>query len=140
MRLFFLLSLILTVSCGAEKKGPQYGTTTLKELIALRGEPIKEEVIPVEDSKVSHYEDGDKFQSMSGVVTHGYLNPKKDERNLIYWKHAFKDCDVIIQKITEERVGHELPEYLMKCDALGTGVVYTQDSEIVLRVIQYEAK
>lgn len=140
MRLLFVLPLLLTFSCGADKKGPHYGKTTVQELMAEKGEPLKEELIPVEDSKVLHYDGGEKYQVKNDIVTNGYLNPKKDERNLIYWKHAFKDCDVILQKINEKKVGHELPEYLMKCDALGIGVVYTQDSEIVSRVVEYEAK
>ena len=140
MRLFILLSLVLLVSCGAQKKGPTYGKTTVQELIAEKGEPVKEEVIPVDDAKVVHFEGGDKYQTKNDIVTNGYLTPNKSQRNLIYWKHAFKDCDVITQKLTEKQVGHEKPEYLMKCDAMGIGVVYTQDSDIVLRVIEYEAK
>lgn len=140
MRPLYLLSLILLISCGAQKQGPSYGKTTVQELLVLKGEPVKEEVIPVEDSKVLHFEGDEKYQIKNDVVTTGFINPKKDERNLIYWKHTFKNCDVVIEKLTEKQIGHEPIEYLMKCDALGVGVVYSQDSETVSRVIEYEAK
>ncbi|MFA5584605.1 MAG: hypothetical protein WDA09_10365 [Bacteriovoracaceae bacterium] len=140
MRLLFIFSLVMITSCGAQKSGPNYGKTTVKELLTEKGEPTKEELIPVEDSKVLHFDGGEKYQVKNDIVTNGYLNPSKEERNLIYWKHAFKDCDVVTQKLTEKQVGHERPEYLMKCDALGKGVVYTEDSDIVLRVVEYEAK
>lgn len=140
MRLFLILALTVFVSCGAQKQKPSYGKTTVQELLAIKGEPVKEEVIPVEDSKVLHFEGNDKYQIKNDIVTNGYLTPKKEERNLIHWKQTFKNCDVVIEKLTEKQNGHEPPEYLMKCDALGVGVVYSQDSEIVTRVIEYEAK
>ena len=68
MRLFILLSLVLLVSCGAQKKGPTYGKTTVQELIAEKGEPVKEEVIPVDDAKVVHFEGGDKYQTKNDIV------------------------------------------------------------------------
>ncbi|HLW56567.1 MAG TPA: hypothetical protein VKY27_04225 [Bacteriovoracaceae bacterium] len=140
MRLIIFLSLAIFISCGPQKKGPTYGKTTVQELLSLKGEPIKEEVIPVDDSKVLHFENNEKYQVKNDIVTNGYLNPVQEQKSLIHWKHAFKDCDVVIQKITEKVNGHEPPEYLMKCDAMGVGVVYVQDSDIVLRVVEYEAK
>lgn len=138
MRLFFILSSLLLISCGAQNNEPSYGKTTVRELIEVKGEPVQEEVIPVEDSKVLHYEDGEKYQVKSGVVTSGYFNPKSEQRTLIYWKHKFKNCDVKVLKLTEKVIGHEKPEFLMKCDELGTGVVYLEDSDMILRVIRYE--
>lgn len=140
MKPILFFSALFLISCGAQKNDPHYGTTTIKELIDVKGEPIKEEVIPVDDSKILHYQNDEKYQVQNGVVTNGYMNPTNEERTLIYWKHTFKNCDVKVQKITEKIVRHEKPEFIMKCDAKGTGVVYTEDSDIVLRVIKYETK
>lgn len=140
MKLTLLLSALFLISCGAQKNDPHYGTTTIKELVEVKGDPIKEEVIPVDDSKILHYENDEKYQVQNGIVTNGYMNPSSEQRTLIYWKHAFKDCEVIIQKVSTKIVGHEKPEFVMKCDAKGTGVVYTEDSDIVLRIIKYATK
>src|SRR5690606_16835385 len=119
---------------------PTYGKTTVQELLSLKGESIKEVFIRVYDSKVLHFENNEKYQVKDDIVINGYLNTVHEQKSINYWKHAFKDCDVVIQKITEKVNGHEPPEYLMKCDAMGVGVVYVQDSDIVLRVVEYEAK
>ena len=140
MKILFLLFLVFTVSCAANKKEAQYGKTTVPELIILKGEPLKEEPIPVEGGKILIYEDNEKFQIKNNVVTHSFRNPTVDESNLIYWKHAFKDCDSTTTVISEITSGHELAEFLMKCDAMGIGVVYFDRSEVILRVMEYEKK
>lgn len=140
MRLLVLLSLVLTVSCAANKRETHYGKTTVPELILLKGEPLKEEAIPVKDGKIFLYSDNLKFQIKNNVVTHSYRNPTNDESTLIFWKHAFKNCNPTNEKISQKNNGHELIEFLMKCDAQGIGVVYLADSETVLRVIEYEKK
>ena len=141
MRLLILLSLVLITSCAANKKsGAQFGTTTLAELVILKGEPLKEEAIPVEGGKVLLYGNDEKFQIKDNIVTHSIRNPKDDESNLIYWKHAFKNCATTSTKISEKTEGHQLAEYILKCDAEGTGVVYRDNSEIVSRVVEYEKK
>lgn len=140
MRPLFLFFLVFAISCAANRKEAQYGKTTLPELIILKGEPIKEEPIPIEGGKILIYEDDEKFQIQNQIVTHRLRNPTIDESNLIYWKHAFKECDFIITKVSQKTEGHELEEYLMKCDALGIGVVYFDRTEMVLRVMEYEKK
>ena len=140
MKLLILLSLVFTVSCAADKRETHYGKTTVPELITIKGEPLKEEVIPVEGGKILIYSDNQKYQIKHDVVTHSYRNPKIEESTLIYWQHAFKDCDVVNVVVTEKIQGHESPEMLLKCDALGTGVVYLERSDVVLRVIEYEKK
>lgn len=140
MKLLLLIFLLFAISCSANKKDPQYGKTTLPELINLKGQPEKEEAIPLEGEKIVHYVDDEKFQIKNDVVTHRYRNPTKEEVTLIYWKHAFKDCAITITKTNEKKNDHELAEFLMKCDASGTAVVYFENSDLVLRVIEYEKK
>ncbi len=140
MRLLFLLSLVLVVSCGKAPSGANFGTTTVTELTTLKGEPLKEEVIPIVGGKVLHYADNEKFQIQGEVVTHQFIDPKADEANLIYWKHAFKDCSSSNIKTSEKSDGHTPAEYFFKCDAMGTGVIYTERSDKVTRIIKYEKK
>lgn len=140
MKILAILSLLILVSCGAKKVVPNYGKTTLSELKAMKGEPSKEEVIPVKNSKILHYANGDKYQVTNDVVSNAFLNADEKESTLIYWKHAFKDCDIKIEELSKDRKNHEKIDLLMKCDQLGTGVVYNEDSSNILRVIKYEAK
>ena len=55
MRPLFLFFLVFAISCAANRKEAQYGKTTLPELIILKGEPIKEEPIPIERGKILIY-------------------------------------------------------------------------------------
>lgn len=133
--IFFTLTL---ASCGANKVEPIYGKTTTLELNKMMGAPVKEETIPVKSSKVFHYANGDKYQIKENVVSNGFLIPQKDEKALIYWKHAFKDCETTTEVLTKKKQGHEASELLMKCDSLGVGVVYREHANFITKIIKYE--
>ena len=140
MRLILLFTMILVASCAANKREAQFGKTTTAELVVLKGQPLEEETIPLEGAKILIYEDDEKFQVENDVVTHSFRNPTTDESNLIYWKHAYKGCAATNEVISKETDGHQLVEYLMKCDAEGTGVIYKDQSDKISRIIQYEKK
>lgn len=140
MRIFVILSALVLMSCGVQKNNPTYGKTTLEELIVMRGEPINEESIPVKDSKILNYSNGEKFQIKNDLVESRYSNPAKNETTLIYWQHTFKECDVVVETLNKNKQGHEKSEIYMRCDPMGVGVVYTEDSDAVLRVVEYEKK
>jgi len=136
MKSIIYLSLLVVAACGVKHTSVDYGKTTSADLIAEKGEPIAKTEIPVKDGEIYQYQDNDKYQLKGDVVTHGFKNPKGDEKNLIFWKHKFKDCDTITRKISEKS-GHVLPEYEMKCNSQGLTVIYTEGSEFVSRVIEH---
>ncbi len=140
MRNLLLLTLVLMASCAPSTNSTQFGKTTFAELAIFKGEPLRVEAIPVEGGKILIYENNEKIQTQNDIVTNSFRDPKNDEINLIYWKHAFKDCEFIISQISEKTEGHELAEMMMKCDAQGIGVIYTDGSEIVSRILEYEKK
>ncbi len=136
MKTFLLLSLLAVAACGVKHSSVDYGKTTTSALIAEKGEPL-EKSAPEKSIEIYQYADNEKFQIKGDVVTHGFKDPKGDEKTLLFWKHKFKDCETISRKISE-RKGHELPEYELKCPALGTTVIYTEGSEFVSRVVEHE--
>lgn len=139
MKSIFLMSLLVVAACGVKKSSPNYGKTTVSDLVAEKGQPIEEKKIPVTEGKILLYEGNEKYQVKGDVVTHGFKDPKGDEKTLIFWKHKFKDCDTTIRKINETK-GHELPEYELACPSEGVSVVYTEGSEFISRVVEYEKK
>lgn len=139
MKAFLYLILFGLVACGGNKSSVDYGKTKMPDLVATKGEPIDEKEIPLENSKILIYPDNEKYQVKDDTVTHGFKDPKGDEKSLIYWKHKFKDCETKTRKISEPK-GHELPEFEFKCPALGRTVIYVEGSEYVLRIIEHETE
>lgn len=140
MRPQLLIALLLLTSCGVKNSTFKMGKTTRSEVVALRGEPLKEEVIPVLDGKVMVYEEDEKYQLRGDVVVNSFKNPKGDEKLLIFWKHKFKDCLTHSKKIPGDTKAHTPPEIELSCPQEGISVIYTEGSDSVSRVVEYEAK
>ncbi len=137
-QIIYLLLLILS-ACGVKHSSVDYGKTKVSDLVAMKGPPVEEKAIPVSEGKMLIYEDDEKYQTKNDVVTHGFKEPKGDERSLLYWKHKLKDCDTVIKKISITE-GHVAPEYEFKCLAEGVTVIYTEGSEFISRIIEHDKK
>ena len=127
-------------SCGVKKSSFKMGQTTRQEIVAMKGEPLREEVIPVKDSSILVYPDEEKLQIKDDVLINSFKNPQGDEKQLIYWKHKFKECQTISKDLPQENKTHTPPEIEMSCLSEGISIIYTQGSDIVTRVVEYEAK
>lgn len=136
MKSFIYLLLLAAAACGAKHTSIDYGKTTVSDLVALKGEPLEERAVPVKGAKVLLFEKNETYQTKNDIVTHGFKNPKGDQKNVIYWKHRFRDCDPIVKQISEVKV-HEVPEFEMKCSSQGITVIYSEGSEFVSRVIEH---
>lgn len=139
MRYIFLLSSLLLAACGIRPSNIDFGKTTTKDLISEMGEPLEIKPIEQTSSEIYQYQDNQKFQIKNDIVTHGFADPKGEEKTLIFWKHKLKDCSTT-EKMIAPPVGHELPEYELKCSEEGITVIYTKGSEFVSRVIRHEKK
>ena len=107
---------------------------TVADLVREKGQPLKEETIPITDGKILNYKNDEKFQVKGDIVVNSFRQPSEEESTLIYWKNKFKDCE------TEDKVlkaaGHEAAEKEFICKSMGLRVVYTEGSEFVSRVIE----
>ncbi len=135
MKPILFLLLVMTVSCGVKKKGPEYGKTTVNDLVHAEGEPIKKEEIPIDNGVVFHYADNVKYQIQGELVEVGFKNPKGDEKNLLYWKHKFKDCQTKSIEHTQAAGSHTEKEIEFSCPAEGISVIHVKNSSTVLRVV-----
>jgi hypothetical protein len=137
MKSFMYLSLLVLAACGVKHSSVDYGKTTVADLVAEKGQPLEEKTIPVKEAKILLYQDNEKYQVKNDVVTHGFKDPKGDEKTVLYWKHKFRDCTTSTKQISKPK-GHELPEYELKCPEQGTTVIYTEGSDFVSRIIEHE--
>lgn len=137
MKSFYYLFFLTLAACGVKHSSVDYGKTTVSDLIAAKGEPIEEKPIPVSQGKMLIYEGNEKYQIKNDIVTHGFKDPKGDQKTVIYWKHKFRECDTSTRQINKPK-GHELPEYELKCPEEGITVIYTEGSEFVSRIIEHE--
>ncbi len=140
MRATIIYLLILLTSCGDKSSGFKLGKTTRSELVAVKGEPLKEEALPVKDSKVMVYEGEEKYQLKGDIVVNSFKNPTGNEKSLIYWKHKFKDCLTSSQALPQAPEAHTPPEIELSCSEQGLAVIYSQGSDLVSRVVEYEIK
>lgn len=137
MKSFLYMAFLFVAACGVKHSNVDYGKTTVSDLVAARGEPLEEKSIPVVNSKMLMYQDNEKFQIKNDIVTHGFKDPKGDEKSILYWKHKFRECDTTTKKISEPK-GHELPEYELKCPEEGITVIYTEGSDFISRIVEHE--
>lgn len=131
-----LVLFLSLLSCGARhSKHRSYGKMTVADLVREKGQPLKEEAIPVEQGKILQYENDEKFQIRGDIVVNSFRQPTEEETTLLYWKNSFKDC------VTEEKIlraaGHEPAELELVCKSRGIRVVYTDGAEVISRVIEY---
>lgn len=139
MKQTMYLALLLLAACGVKHSSVDYGKTKVSDLVAMKGDPVEEKPIPVQDGKMLIYENNEKFQVKNDIVTHGFKEPKGDERSILYWKHKLKDCDTVTRKVAATD-GHIAPEYELKCLSEGITVIYTEGSEFVSRIIEHDKK
>lgn len=139
MKSIFYLSLLVLAACGVKQSSPKYGKATVADLVAEKGPPVEEKKIPINEGKVLIFEGNEKYQVKGDIVTHGFKEPKGDQKTLIFWKHKFKDCDTSTKQINVIK-GHELPEFELACPSEGISVIYTEGSEFISRVVEYEKK
>jgi hypothetical protein len=139
MKPFLYLSFLVLAACGVKHTSVDYGKTTVSDLVAEKGVPLKEEKTSAKDGKMLIYPDNEKYQVDGDVVTHGLKDPKGDEKTVIYWKHKFKDCATTTQQISKPQ-GHETPEYELKCPEQGLTVIFRSGSDFVSRIIENEKK
>lgn len=137
--LFLFLIVLLAASCGNKSKSIRYGEMTTSDLVALKGEPLKEEKLSGPDSKMFIYEGNEKFQLKSDVVVSSFRRPVGDEKMLIYWKHKYSDCVFEVAKLNQ-KVLHLKVEEEHKCVKAGVSVIYDPNIEQVVRVVEYAAE
>jgi hypothetical protein len=140
MRAYFILFFILMSSCGQKNTSVKMGVTTRAELVAVKGEPLKEDKIPVKDGQVMVYENDEKYQLKGDVVVSSFKAPQGDEQLLIFWKHKFKDCLTISKDLDKIPGSHTPGEIELACPESGISVIYTQGSDLISRVVEYEVR
>lgn len=137
MKTLLSLGLLALAACGVKHTSIDYGKTTRADLVSEKGLPLAQSKVPVADSEVLSYQDNEKYQLKGDVVEFGFKDPRGDQKTLLYWRHKFRDCDVVTTRISVSR-GHELPEYQMKCPEQGLTVIYTEGSEYISRIVEHE--
>lgn len=140
MRWLMLFTLIMSVACGDKSSTFKMGKTTRSELVSVKGDPLKEEAIPTTDGKVLIYENDEKYQLKGDVVVNSFKNPIEQERAVIFWKHKFKDCVTSSKSLPREISAHTPEEIELSCAEMGLSVIYTNGSDTVSRVVEYEVK
>lgn len=140
MKPFPLLLLLFITACGAKSSSVKYGKTTVADLIQEKGEPTKKEAIPIKGSSVLYFNDKESYQIKDDIVTNGFITPQKEERSLLYWKHHFKDCQTILKKLPRKADSHGPLEYELACPEEGRSIIYSEGSEFISRIVEYESK
>lgn len=125
------LILLLFVSCG-EKKSLRLGETTKAALIEMKGEPESSKEIP--GGEILSYKGNENFQVNGEKVTASFRDPGGDEKTVLFWRHAFRDCETSEKKLSDD----DHPEIELDCATEGRSVVFVEGSGTVIRVSEHE--
>ncbi|MES2526803.1 MAG: hypothetical protein V4598_06935 [Bdellovibrionota bacterium] len=127
------LIFILLIAC-AEKRSIRPGVTSRSALVEMKGEPLKTEVVP--SGEILTYKENEKFQISEDKVRASFRDPVGDERNVLFWRHHFRECEVKEIPLSEDAT----PEIELSCATLGKSVVFVNHSGKVSRISEYEGK
>lgn len=117
------------------------GQTTRADVVAEKGDPLSEEIIPVKDGSIMKYSNDEKIQLKGEVVTNRFTNPSGDEKLVMWWKHKFKSCSFLKSStLPSDPKAHTSKEIEMACPEEGLSVIYTEGSDTISRVVEYEKK
>ena len=125
------LFLLLLVACG-EKKSIRLGVSTKSDLIQIKGEPFKTDVVP--SGEVLTYKNNEKFQITGEKVSGSFRDAVGDENNILFWRHAFRECQTTERNLSDDPV----PEMELACKRLGKSVIFVKGSGKILRISEYE--
>ena len=125
------LILFLLIAC-AEKKSIRPGVSSKSDVIRIKGEPFKADDIP--SGEVLTYKDNEKIKINGDKVSGIFRDPAGDEKNVIYWRHAFRDCETTEKNLSDEAV----PEVELACAREGKSVIFLKSSGKTLRISEYE--
>jgi len=114
------------------------GKTTRADVIAEKGQPISEAVNPMPNSTTLKFKNDENFQLKDDIVVNRFANPESEEKSILWWKHKFKDCQTRTTQLEQAPGSHTPPEIEFACNAEGTAVIYSQGSDVVIRVVQFE--
>ena len=128
---FFIF--LLLIACG-EKKSVEPGITSRGSLIKIKGEPLKTEQVP--SGEILTYKENEKFQVTENKVSASFRDPSGEERNVLFWRHHFRECEVKEVPLSEEAI----PEIELSCASFGKSVVFVKNSGKVTRISEYERK
>ncbi len=126
---FFIF--LLLIACS-EKRTIVPGVTSRSALIEMKGEPLKTEEVP--SGEILSYKENEKIQVSGNKVSATFRDPSGDERNVLFWRHHFRDCDVRELPLSDETI----PEIELSCASLGKSVVFVKNSGKVTRISEYE--
>ena len=125
------LFLLILISCG-EKKSIRIGESTKADVVELKGEPLKTTEVPT--GEVLTYKNDEKIQITGNKVSGTFRDPVGDEKNVLFWRHSFRDCETSEKNLSDETI----PEIEFSCAAKGQSVVFLKGSGKTLRVSEYE--
>ena len=141
MRALIIFSLLLLSACGAKNTSFIMGQTTRADVVAEKGDPLSEEIIPVKDGSIMKYSNDEKIQLKGEVVTNRFTNPSGDEKLVMWWKHKFKSCGYLKSTtLASDPKAHTPKEIEMACPEEGISVIYSEGSDTISRVVEYEKK
>jgi hypothetical protein len=142
MRALIIFSLLLLSACGAKKTSFIMGQTTRADVVAEKGPPNSEETFPeLKDGSIMKYSNDEKIQLKGEIVTNRFTNPSGDEKLVMWWKHKFKSCSFLKSStLPSDPKAHTPKEIEMACPEEGLSVIYTEGSDTISRVVEYEKK
>lgn len=122
---FFLL-----FAC-AEKRSIAPGLTTRSALVELKGAPENTQEVP--GGEVLSY-GTERYQIKREMLTAVFRDPVGEEKNLLFWRHKFRDCETTERKLSDE-VNAEVE---FACPSSGVSAIFVEGTGRVVRVSDYE--
>jgi hypothetical protein len=74
------------------------------------------------------------------MVVNSIKDPSPNQKLLLFWKNKFKDCNTQLTKLPQEEGQHTSVQMQMSCPAQGLSVIYTDGSDVISRVVEFESK
>ncbi|HXH31039.1 MAG TPA: hypothetical protein VNJ01_09525 [Bacteriovoracaceae bacterium] len=137
MKFYLLITMVLVISCGDKNPTSVIGAHG-NNLIETHGDPIRIDPLPLTNSSMFIYPGNRKFQLQNNTVTNSYRDPQGDETTVLFWKHKFKKCQTELVRVMAEKPSHRNLPVELRCPDQGIGVIFSEGSDLVSRVVEFE--
>jgi len=137
MKIIILLSLLSLGACAPGSPLYEMGKSTRSDIVANKGEPLREEKIPVKDGSIMVYEGDEKFQLKGDILTTRFRSPTEIEKSVLYWQHHFKDCHTKRSVVNKNKDNHMREEIELSCPEKGLSVIFLEGATYIERVVEY---
>jgi hypothetical protein len=149
IQMIFVLFLFMNYGCGKNQinqtrnlsaakmpEGVVIGKTTTNELLSKMGK-TKNNYTNENGTTIYDFGENGSYQFSNEDKLESFMRPPiAVEKHLQYWRHKFENAIIELSDTPFKSI-HQKKEKFLNAPKLGIGIVYDQETSVVIKVVEY---